>query len=159
MLVANPPCMQLFCSDIASATLHMTHTPRSLGTGRACVHDLTACTHCLCHPAFLLMHCQGISSIIVCSPRICLILPPGNAYAQPHPPALQYTADVNCCTDGSKPGTSISSAWVHPAGGASGALALPGPSSPQGTSFKDCSLASMQAYILLASLRTRICTL
>ena len=53
-----------------------------------------------------------------------------------HAPALRYNADSICYTDGSKYGTSITSAWVHPETNGEQALSLRDPPSPQRTSFR-----------------------
>ena len=52
------------------------------------------------------------------------------------PPPLQWDAASIVYTDGSKHGTSITAAWVHPASGQSHAVHLPGPPSAQRTSLR-----------------------
>ena len=52
------------------------------------------------------------------------------------PPALQWDAASIVYTDGSKRGTSITAAWVHPASGSSNVVMLPGPLQAQSTALR-----------------------
>ena len=68
------------------------------------------------------------------------------AEIQQHPPELMYDASQVCYTDGSKHGTSITAAWVHPATPAQHAVSLPiCPSSPHRTSFRGGLIALHEA--------------
>ena len=116
----------------------MTRALRTLGVRGFHVYNLTPVMHPLPMPPRISAYALSIHCSLLPHAPVRSIAFADRAMQEIHPhcPALRHDANSLCYTDGSKYGTSITAAWVHPANNASEALALPGPSSPQRTSFR-----------------------
>ena len=113
----------LQAANVSSFTLHAIPSP---------LLELPACTHpdsfaMALYPPSTSLH--GPMPHVLCHDRAL-------AEILPQAPSLKLVADSIVYTDGSKRGTSITAAWVHPGNAFSEAMSIPGPSSAQHTALR-----------------------
>ena len=126
----------------ALAALHMT---------RCCIHPVGP--HAAPLPAPPLMSRLALAV----HPPSMAILPPATVASELlasiafQAPPLRLQASEIVYTDGSKRGTSITAAWVHPRTGTAQMLSVPGPSTPQSTALRG-ELVAIHAALQSGSL-------
>ena len=136
-LVANNLGIAAFCPDLMRARATVVQAMRASSVSQYFVHGLTPIAYPLPQPPCIRAYQSAMQPAFPDAAST-----DGPCYNQAmaeialQAPTLKYDADSICYTDGSKYGSSITAAWVHPETDAQQALSLPGPSSPQRTSFR-----------------------